>query len=66
MQILFEGTRVKHLCYGFGEVLEADEERTLIGFDVHGFMRFSTRLLNVIVVNGGSGHAWSWAAKNGA
>lgn len=36
--------------YGFGKILESDEERTLVNFEIHGFMRFDTRLLSLAVV----------------
>lgn len=50
MEVLPEGTRVQHVRYGFGKILESDEERTLVNFAIHGFMRFDTRLLSLAVV----------------
>lgn len=50
MEVLAEGTRVRHVRYGLGKILESDEERTLINFEVHGFMRFNTRFLSLRVV----------------
>ena len=45
-----EGTRIKHARLGFGRILESDDERTLVSFEVHGFMRFNTHFLEALVI----------------
>lgn len=55
MQALPEGTRVRHMRLGLGEILESNADHTLIHFDIHGFMRFNTRFLNIAVVRWGPG-----------
>ena len=47
MKALEEGQYIKHFQYGLGVVVESDEERTSIDFDLHGPKRFVTSLMVV-------------------
>ncbi len=52
MQPLPEGTRIRHKRLGFGRILESDDERTLVQFEIHGFMRFNTHYVELQVIQG--------------
>ena len=47
MTALPKGQYVKHYRYGFGIVIESDEEGTSIEFEVHGPKNFVTRLMDL-------------------
>jgi hypothetical protein len=47
MKALAEGQYIKHFQYGLGVVVESDEERTSIDFDLHGPKKFVTGLMVV-------------------
>lgn len=47
MTALPKGQYVKHYRYGFGIVIESDDEGTSIEFEVHGPKNFVTRLMDV-------------------
>ncbi len=63
MQVLPKGTRILHDRLGRGEVLESDDDRTLINFETHGYMRFNTRFLEVLVIRPPARH-WPSATPN--
>lgn len=47
MTALPKGQYVKHYRYGFGIVIESDDEGTSIEFEVHGPKNFVTRLMDL-------------------
>jgi len=47
MKALAEGQYIKHFQYGLGVVMESDDERTSIDFDLHGPKKFVTSLMVV-------------------
>jgi hypothetical protein len=47
MNALPQGQYVKHYRYGFGLIIQSDEEETSIEFELHGPKKFLTRLLVV-------------------
>ena len=51
MQALPLGTRVRHVLYGLGEIVESDANLTLVSFELHGFMRFNTHYLDLSVLH---------------
>lgn len=47
MTALPKGQYVKHYRYGFGIVIESNEEGTSIEFEVHGSKNFVTKLMEL-------------------
>jgi hypothetical protein len=56
MQALPEGTRIIHDRLGRGQILESNQNHTLINFETHGYMRFNTCFLEVLVLRAPAGH----------
>lgn len=52
MKAIPEGQYIKHFQYGLGVVMESDDERTSIDFDLHGPKKFVTSLMVVEFAEG--------------
>ena len=52
MKAIPEGQYIKHFQYGLGVVMQSDDERTSIDFDLHGPKKFVTSLMVVEFAEG--------------